>query len=526
MTKWDKQRFSVYDSEEKQVLGLVKELGEYTNKALDTLDIKTDLNGDHKGSWQGLSKPTLSEEGMRATVEKHVEDIKELSTSIENITLFANDENSLINAIALSRIGGTIQLTNDINITKKIVINKEIVFDGCGHKLICMSNGLHDWFYVSANKVEIINTSFDDNLKGRVIIAVNNTNYIKIKNCYFTGYSKEYGYYKTDSLVRLDIGVKNAFIEDCIFEDSGYQYDHSTENLNRCISFNDVNNEVGKVKNTIFRRVNQAMVSVIKNLSVENCIFDNVKDNSVYTSGEVLKVTNCDFTNSFDEPIVSASKTNVITNNMFNGFNNKCVCFAGTVISSIVTGNTFINTNGSQCLGHREGLTIKSLIFSNNTLSVASANNYLYPIVTTIGCQNFIMTNNFIETSQAVDSNIIRVTSELVTFTQNVVKQISGQYPVRLLLNDNASAITTFNNNMFSGCRNGVITSSIGSTIEPNASYLSQQNTSGIFFSTQAPTYNLPKGTIVFNTNYSGGKPAFWISMGTQWVGQKPEISV
>ena len=69
MTKWDKQRFSVYDSQEKQVLGLVKELGEYTNKALDNLENKTDLTGDHKGSWQGLSKPTLSEEGMRATVE-------------------------------------------------------------------------------------------------------------------------------------------------------------------------------------------------------------------------------------------------------------------------------------------------------------------------------------------------------------------------------------------------------------------------------------------------------------------------
>ena len=30
---------------------------------------KTDLNGDHKGSWQGLKKPTMSEEGLRATVE-------------------------------------------------------------------------------------------------------------------------------------------------------------------------------------------------------------------------------------------------------------------------------------------------------------------------------------------------------------------------------------------------------------------------------------------------------------------------
>lgn len=85
MSKWNKERFSVYESDEKQVLGLLKELGTYTNKALDELDQKTDLTGDHKGSWQGLSKPTLSDEGMRATVEKHIKDISTLDNAVINI---------------------------------------------------------------------------------------------------------------------------------------------------------------------------------------------------------------------------------------------------------------------------------------------------------------------------------------------------------------------------------------------------------------------------------------------------------
>lgn len=71
-------RFSIYTSEEKSVLKLLEKLGNQVNGNSDLLKTKTDLYGDHKGTWQGLDRPTLSEEGMRATVEKHIEDIKNL----------------------------------------------------------------------------------------------------------------------------------------------------------------------------------------------------------------------------------------------------------------------------------------------------------------------------------------------------------------------------------------------------------------------------------------------------------------
>ena len=63
------KRFTVYDSEANTVLELINELDSLTNDVCDALDNKTDLYGDHKGSWQGLNRPTMSEEGMRATVE-------------------------------------------------------------------------------------------------------------------------------------------------------------------------------------------------------------------------------------------------------------------------------------------------------------------------------------------------------------------------------------------------------------------------------------------------------------------------
>lgn len=83
--KYNGNKFSVYESEEKTVLGLLDELGSQVNHNTDELKIKTDLYGDHKGTWQGLSKPTLSDEGMRATVEKHATDIVEMSNNINKI---------------------------------------------------------------------------------------------------------------------------------------------------------------------------------------------------------------------------------------------------------------------------------------------------------------------------------------------------------------------------------------------------------------------------------------------------------
>ena len=78
------KRFTVYDSEADTVLELINELGSLTNDVCDSLDNKTDLFGDHKGSWQGLNSPTMSEEGMRATVEDIIDNkIPAIETSLD-----------------------------------------------------------------------------------------------------------------------------------------------------------------------------------------------------------------------------------------------------------------------------------------------------------------------------------------------------------------------------------------------------------------------------------------------------------
>ena len=87
LDKWNKNKFSIYKSEEKTVLKLIESLGKWVEDLIKVTENKTDLYGDHKGSWQGINKPTLSEEGMRATVEKlHEVTIPNIETQLAEIS--------------------------------------------------------------------------------------------------------------------------------------------------------------------------------------------------------------------------------------------------------------------------------------------------------------------------------------------------------------------------------------------------------------------------------------------------------
>ena len=122
MGNWNGNKFSVYKSEEKSTLGLIKELGEQTNYNTDELeqvkksnnkkvsydDLHTKYqlttngtNANFNGSWQGLNKPTLSEEGAFAQVEKNMADIIKINEQLDTITLLVSglkNENNFDNA--------------------------------------------------------------------------------------------------------------------------------------------------------------------------------------------------------------------------------------------------------------------------------------------------------------------------------------------------------------------------------------------------------------------------------------------
>lgn len=128
--------FTVYDDE----LSMLEIVDEH-HKAIVN---KTDLYGDHKGSWQGLSKPTLSEEGMRATVEKHETDIVKLSNSLQTTLLKyhitehgVSDLSPLINELLENSTYLSFEGVDVVRISSPIVIKQpNTILDLSGCKII------------------------------------------------------------------------------------------------------------------------------------------------------------------------------------------------------------------------------------------------------------------------------------------------------------------------------------------------------------------------------------------------------
>lgn len=108
LDKWNKNKFSIYNSEEKTVLKLIESFSTWFAKTLKQVDENTELSNNNKnkkvsyddlhnkykltltgtdsnfnGMWQGLKKPTLSEEGAHAQVEKNMEDIQLVNKQLE-----------------------------------------------------------------------------------------------------------------------------------------------------------------------------------------------------------------------------------------------------------------------------------------------------------------------------------------------------------------------------------------------------------------------------------------------------------
>ena len=94
LENWNKNKFSIYNSEEKTVLKLIEKLGQHTEEVIKHIDelenkniitqndlyhiYKLDKSGNFFGSWQGIDKPTESLEGINGTVEQNKNDVNNL----------------------------------------------------------------------------------------------------------------------------------------------------------------------------------------------------------------------------------------------------------------------------------------------------------------------------------------------------------------------------------------------------------------------------------------------------------------
>lgn len=151
MSTWNKNHFSVYTSDEKSMIGLLNELGQIVNENGEELErvgksdnkkvsydemhnkYKIDERGDFTGSWHGLKKPTLSEEGAFAQTEKNQYDleIRRKNTVLYNRFLF--NLRRLHGDIRICCMGDSMTYGTDTNSSDKRSADTTLTDDGSKH---------------------------------------------------------------------------------------------------------------------------------------------------------------------------------------------------------------------------------------------------------------------------------------------------------------------------------------------------------------------------------------------------------
>lgn len=252
MSTWNKKNFSIYTSDERSALGLIEELGDQTNYNTEELErvkesdnkkvshdemnniYKIDKNADFTGSWHGIKKPTASQEGLQATVDKIVEEdipsineqldtivkyipkanenivteINSLLRTYREITLSPNVEYLIDDSIVIPSMckingnGATIKMKEDVN--KPILIDDGWNGNGATREIVIedlrlRGNGLSEnygiimqTYYTTLRNIVIYNTGRDgvriteSNKNGNVTtgtLVENRIENIRLTNC-------------------------------------------------------------------------------------------------------------------------------------------------------------------------------------------------------------------------------------------------------------------------------------------------------------------------------------------------------
>ncbi|MBC1435148.1 right-handed parallel beta-helix repeat-containing protein [Listeria rocourtiae] len=298
-------------------------------------------------------------------------------------------------------------------------------------------------YQAGIDNIAIKNVHFDLALIGRgAVNFYQNTNII-VENCFFTGYSKTYGWRAVDSSICFT-DSKNIIIQNNRFINNGYQYGRVLNELNRCITIQGNFGDNYTISNNEFTKVNQAIVvngNRISKFNVYNNVFNAVVDNSLYLLNiPVANIYNNDFnktknTNSPDEGIVLSGGNFKITNNRAYNVLNKFIAINGTTRSVEVTNNTIKNEKTKLrpaiiAWRNNTAYTVQQLNFSNNKIDTDTAPANYDTIL--IGRVNrlTIQGNQFILKGLANYQNLFslqgRATIGFVQITGNTIKPRAG----------------------------------------------------------------------------------------------------
>lgn len=279
-------------------------------------------------------------------------------------------------------------------INESVIFSKDINIIGNNSILVTNKEGLDCTFIFNNCSFTLDKINFNQNLKGRTSVEVNNCNNFRIENCSFTGYSKEYDYYKTDGGIRIN-NSKFGTISKCYWVEHGNQYDTTSANLNRCVTIQD-NSDFITIDNCKVNKVNQGFVVASgKANKIINCDFNEVNDNGIYIveniGGCIISKNN--FINMNDEAIVLKGNNVLIDCNNFNGVTNNVIAFCGSTINCKIINNNTIGGNFIKQRSEYPDDVQTNLLVKNNTVSTGN----VYAVIQIIKGENCIIADNTLE---------------------------------------------------------------------------------------------------------------------------------
>lgn len=433
-------------------------------------------------------------------------------------------------------ISNTIKLRGTYTINEEISeIKKTISIIGDGTATIKNNTGGAKTDYIiritNASDVVIEGVVFDSLNKSRGNVQFNRCNNVIVRNCVFTNYSYEYGWYKTDSQLIFE-GGSNIVVETCKFKQNGWNNGTPlpTKKLNRCISAHTT--KTFKCINNEFCQVNQAVVIGGGSFDtlINNNSFDGVTDNCLYFFGSDVICTNNTINNG-EEVFVIGGDCVIISNNYCKNTTNKFVRINGNTNNLSITNNT-IYTNvddiGCSLCTYTNEAIVENIVISGNTLNYGTHYSISATIFVKISAVCIISDNIIIGTLKGATANgvfRIRGTFDKMdihnNFIENKGEYNNSIYPLYLLCTPNNPGddrLTMFcqSDNLFKNLRQSYTPDTSGISAVFNNNNTFWKSGARLFASSFVPNIIPANGSFCFNTG--GNSPFGWKVVNGAWV--------
>lgn len=294
--------------------------------------------------------------------------------------------------------------------TKIDITRDNIVIDGEGATLTCEFDGLPYMMTVTeVSDFTIKNVNFNSNNRGRGGLDLIRSKRSIVENCRFTGYTFDFGWYATDSLLLVD-GSPDTLINSCHFYDSGYLSGTTTSQLNRAISFGKLSDN-SVVSNCSFNNLSQGIVIDADNVIISGNSFREIRDNNIYTFAKNVLIDSNYFHNGYDEGVVVSGDNVTISNNTFINCVNRAIALNGnSELIRVINNSVKTETAGMFLESRNNTFRVNTLIIDGNTFSIKD---------TVGGLREFIM--------NVLHVDYLKLTDNVFTVNGNSVKNIMRQ---------------------------------------------------------------------------------------------------